>query len=241
MEKTLHKRIAALLIAFSLLFPLYGLPPLREGEGGRHGVELLSKAIEYYQGRKYHECILTFEQLRRHYQLNPRFTAYLGFSYYKEQQYEEAASCLKEGIPSLSVYSPKEQAVYLYACAESLFQLGHYAEALDYYEKALPLTEGYDSADIHFHAGFCHINQIAHDSLSAARSDSIALVHFTTANTLYKEAQTRIHLDELHKARLAQTTTMLRAMQKHTQPQDTTTVQPQDTITVQRQDTTVQR
>ena len=183
--------------------------------------ELLGKAIEYYQGRKYHECILTFEKLRRHYQLNPRFTAYLGFSYYKEQQYEEAAECLKEGIPSLSVYSPKEQAIYFYACAESLFQLGRYEEALQYYEDALPLTDGNDSADIHFHAGFCYINQIVIDTLSASEKDSLALLHLSSANALYMQSAERGTLDDLHKARLAQTTTMLRAMQKHIQPSDT--------------------
>lgn len=182
---------------------------------------LLGKAIEYYQGRKYHECVLTFEKLRKHYRLNPRFTAYLGFSYYKEQQYEEAAECLKEGIPSLSVYSPKEQAVYLYACAESLFQLGKYDEALKYYEEALPLTDGFDSADVHFHAGFCYINQVALDSLAERRKDSLALVHLSTANTLYKETSKRAYLDELHTARLAQTSAMLRAMEKKFEPKDT--------------------
>lgn len=201
--------------------------------------ELLGKAIEYYQGRKYHECILTFEKLRRNYRLNPRFTAFLGFSYYKEQQYEEAVECLTEGIPSLSVYSPKEQAVYLYACAESLFHLGRYEEALNYYDKALPLTDGTDSADIHFHVGFCYINQMTADSLAARLNDSTALVHFQSANALYMETAEKASLDEMHTARLAQTTTMLRALMKHFEPQDTTCLSadttasptlPQDTI-----------
>ena len=39
--------------------------------------ELLAKAIDYYQGSKYHEALLFFEQLNSRYVLNPRFKAYM--------------------------------------------------------------------------------------------------------------------------------------------------------------------
>lgn len=170
---------------------------------------MLGKAIEYYQGRKYHESILAFEHLRRHYQLNPRFTAYLGFSYYKTQQYPEAAECLEESIPQLSAYSPQEQAVFLYACAESHFALAEYDKALPHYIHALPLTTGLDKADINYHMAFCYYFQ-GRDSASVDRT----IQHFTTANELYKKNASQTTPSELHIARLSQTEKMLRALRR---------------------------
>ncbi len=170
---------------------------------------MLGKAIDYYQGRKYHECILAFENLRRHYQLNPRFTAYLGFSYYKTQQYPEAVEFLEESIPSLKAYSPLEQAVYLYACAESHFALAQYSEALPYYTQALPLTNGLDKADVNYHMAFCYYFQ-GTDSTSVNQT----IQHFTTANELYKRNASQTALSELHTARLSQTENMLRALRR---------------------------
>lgn len=121
--------------------------------------ELLGKAIEYYNGAKYHECVLAFEKLSKSYRLSSRFMAYLGYSYYKEQKYAEAADCLRKAIPDLSVYSPRERSVYYYSCAESLFHLGNYNEALEYYNLSLPLTEGNDKADVLFHTAFAHYFQ----------------------------------------------------------------------------------
>lgn len=46
--------------------------------------ELLAKAIDYYQGSKYHEALLFFEQLNSRYVLNPRFKAYMAVCYYHE-------------------------------------------------------------------------------------------------------------------------------------------------------------
>ena len=198
-----------LILALLLLTPLCNADAQRDNDK-----MLLGKAIEYYQGRKYHECILAFEKLRRHYQLNPRFTAFLGFSYYKEQQYDDAAHYLTEGIPHLGGYSPKEQATYIYACAESLFHLGKYNESLSYYANALPFTEGCDAADIHFHMAFANYLQ---DNVKTSDKDSLlqeAYNHFSVSNGLYREAATRELLDELHTARLSQTAHMLRAMQR---------------------------
>ena len=118
--------------------------------------ELLGKAIEYYQGGKYHESILAFEQLNKHYSLNPRFIAYLGMSYYKEMHYEEAARYLSSSLPDMKVYSPMEQAVYAYSCAESFFRLERYREAIKYYEQTLPLVSGNDKGDVLFHDAFAH-------------------------------------------------------------------------------------
>lgn len=165
--------------------------------------ELLGKAVEYFQGGKYHECILAFEKLQKNYKLNPRFMAYLGLSYFKVSQYKEAAEYLKQGIPELSAYSPKEQAVYIYSCAESLFHQQLYEEALEYYAKALPLTEGNDKGDVLFHTAFCYY---------LTGNIPVATPIFQEALTLYKANENPS--DELHKARISQTEHMLRGLAK---------------------------
>lgn len=166
--------------------------------------DLLAKAIEYYQGGKYHESILTFEKLGRTYRLNPRFTAYLGMSYYKEMQYEEAAKCLKRCLPELQAYSPHEQAVYAYSCAESLFQLERYTEAIEYYEQALPLVSGNDRGDVLFHNAFAHY-------LTQGETPEVVRL-FSEALSAYKADAA--NATSLQVARLKQTETMLRGMKK---------------------------
>ena len=214
-----------------IVFIVLSLIPIGQAHAESASV-LLGKAIEYYQGRKYHESILAFEKLRLHYQLNPRFTAYLGFSYYKEREYEDAVACLEESIPQLTAYSPFEQAIYLYACAESHFYLSQYRLALPYYQQALPLTTGLDAADINYHMAFCYYldeelsteidtldilgDSIETDSIKADSVDIKVMVlrkHFGIANRLYLEASKLHPLSPLHTARLSQTTNMLRALE----------------------------
>lgn len=183
--------------------------------------ELLGKAIEYYNGAKYHECILTFEKLTRNYRLSPRFMAYLGYSYYKERQYAEAVEWLRKAIPSLSAYSPREQSVYIYSCAESLFHLERYADSLPYYGQALPLTSGNDRADVLFHTAFAHYFV---DGLSAAvdngdtaslHRDSAMLKNvyalFSEAFVLYRDNSGRA--TELQTARQRQCQLMIKGFE----------------------------
>lgn len=165
--------------------------------------ELFAKAVEYYQGGKYHETIIAFKKLQKHYRLTPRFLAFLGYSYYKEQNYDEAISNLKSGIPDLKQYSPQEQAVYIYACAESLFNTQKYNEAIEYYSLALPLTEGNDKGDVLFHTAFAYYLMENHRA---------AYPLFTEALELYR-TNTSAN-DELHLARLSQTEKMLRWLKK---------------------------
>ena len=40
--------------------------------------EKLERAIEYFQGEKFHEALLLLQELNNHYALNPRFKAYMG-------------------------------------------------------------------------------------------------------------------------------------------------------------------
>lgn len=167
--------------------------------------EILGKAVEYYQGGKYHEAVITFEKLQKNYNLNPRFKAYIGYSYYKEMEYIKAVQYLKEAIPELKSYSPNEQAVYIYSCAESLFILSRYDEAIEYYVMALPITQGNDKGDVYYHTAFSYYQKGIYDT---------ALTYFSEAINCYSNDNNS--LDELHKARKSQAEKMLRWLKKNT-------------------------
>lgn len=204
------KRLLPLLCTIlTTLLIVFCVPAFSQTTDKKQDAELLGKAVEYYQGGKYQESILAFEKLEKRYKLNPRFKAYLGMSYFKVSQYKEAVESLKIGIPELSVYSPKEQAVYIYSCAESLFRLERYNESIDYYTQALPITEGNDKGDVLFHTAFAH---------HFLDNDSTAIPLFQQALALYKEHSNPA--DELHSARLRQTEIMLRGLIKPREAED---------------------
>lgn len=173
-----------------------------DARGNSKEVELLGKAIEYFQGGKYHESILAFEKLNKSYKLSPRFMAYLGMSYYKEMQYEDAVRYLTKCLPEMKAYSPYEQAVYTYSCAESLFQLERYTESIKYYELALPLVSGNDRGDVLFHNAFAHY-------LTQGNTDEVVRL-FSEALEAYKASTDTA--TSLQVARLRQTETMLRGL-----------------------------
>ena len=201
-ERPYIKRL--LRYAMKIVLALLLVLPATAYGAGTADVDLLGRAIEYYQGGKYHESILAFEQLRKDYKLNPRFMAYLGMSYYKEMQYEEAVEYLRQSLPELKAYSPHEQAVYTYSCAESLFHLERYAEAIKYYEQALPLVTGNDRGDVLFHNAFAHY-------LTQGDTDEVVKL-FSEALEAYKSATATA--TPLQVARLRQTETMLRGLKK---------------------------
>lgn len=224
----LKKSLVVILALMTLCVPTQAQRS-RETQG--EDKELLGKAVEYYIGGKYHETILAFEKLRKGYKLTPRFQAYLGFSYYKEGDYKCAVECLREAIPTLAAFSPKERSAYIYACAESLFQLEKYEEAIKYYDMLLPLTEGNDKGDVLFHKAF---SLYIYKGMEMAANDSVKVKSiapyvvssyqmFSDALTLYREnvgAAT-----PLQSARLRQCETMLkgfeRSLMQYTQKMDT--------------------
>lgn len=201
-ERPYIKRL--LRYAMKMILVLMMALPATAMAAGSADVDLLSRAIEYYQGGKYHESIVAFERLRRDYNLNPRFTAYLGMSYYKEMQYEEAVECLRQSLPELQAYSPHERAVYTYSCAESLFHLERYTESIKYYEQALPLVSGNDKGDVLFHNAFAHY-------LTQGDTDEVVRL-FSEALEAYKSSTDTA--TSLQVARLRQTETMLRGLKK---------------------------
>lgn len=171
--------------------------------------ELLTKATEYFQGGKYHEAIINFEKLQQDYTLTPRYLAYLGFAYYKESNYEDAAKTLfpllrdTTSQSTLTALSPKEQAIYLYACGESLFHIGNYTTSLDIHTRMLPLVSGCDKGDVLFHIGMAHYMQ---------GNYADAIPPLEEALSLYKTHTTAG--DDLHKARLNQIDKMLPGLKR---------------------------
>lgn len=157
----------------------------------------LGMALEYFQGRKYHEALNIFQRLDKQYKLNPRFRAYIALCYYYEWNYKKAVSYFDKALPELEGLAPHELGVYYYAAAESYFQLQNYDKALPYYLKALNVSYDRDKGDIYYRIGFCHMLrkewQDAYDNYSLAEQN-------------YKEFHSSVDLE----ARLAQTTAMKR-------------------------------
>ena len=119
--------------------------------------ELLAKAIDYYQGSKYHEALLFFEQLNSRYVLNPRFKAYMAVCYYHDNDFKKTSETLDTLLHSLTVFAPREQAVYYFINAESHFQEQNYKQALTNFEQGLPLSDNKEKGYIYYRIGFCHL------------------------------------------------------------------------------------
>lgn len=115
--------------------------------------ERLGMAIDYFQNGKYHESMLILKDLNSHYNLNPRFQAYLGVCYYYEWDYKHANECLDKAIPKLTKFSPQERSFYYFANAESLFNLQRYDQAFDNYRQMLGLCHDNEKGDAYYKIG----------------------------------------------------------------------------------------
>ena len=162
--------------------------------------EKLGKAIEYFGGQKYHEALILFEGLAKKYRLNPRFYAYMGVCYFKEQDYRHAAEMLDSIIPHLEPFPPHERGVCYYSCAESHFLLGDYPTALSYYEMSIPVANECEKGDIYYRMGCCGMMM---------QSDSIQIENFRQAKSWFEKADMSIPET---RARRKQTEVMLRAL-----------------------------
>ena len=162
--------------------------------------EKLGKAIEYFGGQKYHEALILFEGLAKKYRLNPRFYAYMGVCYFKEQDYAHASELLDSIIPHLEPFPPHERGVCYYSCAESHFLLGDYPTALSYYEMSIPVANECEKGDIYYRMGCCGMMM---------QSDSILIENFRQAKTWFEKADMSIPET---RARRKQTEVMLRAL-----------------------------
>lgn len=119
--------------------------------------ELLGKALEYFQGGKYHESLLIFQSLDKRYKLNPRFRAYIGLCYYKEWNYKKAVEYFDKVLPQLGGLAPHELSVYYYAAGESCFQMQQYGRALPYFEKDISVCYNLEKGDVYYRIGLCHM------------------------------------------------------------------------------------
>lgn len=117
--------------------------------------ELLGRALDYFQGAKYHECMLILSRLDSVYTLNPRFRAFLGVCYYHEAAYDKAAKQLTAVMDDIEAFAPQERTVYRWTCAESLFTLQRYQEAIPHYEAMLAVCRPEERADALYRLGFC--------------------------------------------------------------------------------------
>ncbi len=136
-----------------LLFSL--IPYFSFAQDTAEDKEKLSRAVEYFNGEKYHEAGIIFRDLNKKYNLNTRFKAYLGICELKDWNFHAVTEIFDSIYTDLTVYAPLEQNVYYNAAAESHFNLGNYHEALKYYELALTVCANKEKADICFKAGIC--------------------------------------------------------------------------------------
>ena len=99
--------------------------------------------------------MLILSRLDSVYTLNPRFRAFLGVCYYHEAAYDKAAKQLATVMDDTEAFAPQERAVYRWTCAESLFILQRYQEAIPHYEAMLAGCQPEERADALYRLGFC--------------------------------------------------------------------------------------
>ncbi len=116
----------------------------------------LGMALDYFQSGKFHEAMLLFVRLDRHYQLNPRFKAYIGTCYYYEGDYRNASKFFKEAIPGIDAFAPHERSVYYYLAAESMRKNSEYKASIPLYEIMLNVCYDNEKADALFGIGACY-------------------------------------------------------------------------------------
>lgn len=156
-----------LLILLLSILPLYSF-----AQNTAEDKEKLARAVEYFNGEKYHEAGIIFRNLNKKYNLNTRFKAYLGICELKDWNYTAVTEIFDSIYTDLTVYAPLEQNVYYNAAAESHFNLGNYHAALKYYELALTVCANKEKADICFKAGICCLQFDDDDNPDSAPSNN---------------------------------------------------------------------
>lgn len=117
----------------------------------------LNMALDYFQNGKYHEYILLTAPLDSIYDLNPRFKAYLGLSYFYEQEYEKCVFTFNGIIESLQIFAPGERSIYYYSIGESNFQLRNYDKSICSFEKMLNVCDDQEKPEPLYRLGFCYL------------------------------------------------------------------------------------
>ena len=89
--------------------------------------EKLERAIQYFQGGKFHEALLLFAPLSKKYTLSKRTIAYMGVCCYYEGDFEMAANCFAQSAEDIE-YFDKE---YIQAL-ELLFNIAGLKKQINY-------------------------------------------------------------------------------------------------------------
>ena len=77
--------------------------------------------------------------------------------YYHDNDFKKTTETLDTLLHSLTVFAPREQAVYYFINAESHFQEQNYKQALTNFEQGLPLSDNKEKGYIYYRIGFCHL------------------------------------------------------------------------------------
>lgn len=150
-------------------------------------LESMSRAVEYFQSGKYHEALLLFERLGRHYRLNPRFKAYAGVCYFYEKDYAKTVETFDSVMPQLDTFAPHERSVYCYCAAESNYRQKKYREAIAMFEKQLLLCYDNEKGDALLRIGMCY--RLLGETLNAQEYLVEALAYYRKYNDEYKLAR----------------------------------------------------
>lgn len=148
-------------------------PPVKNRQADS---EELGKALDYFQGGKFHEALVILARLDSTYRLNPRFRAYTGLCFYYEDDFKNTTRLLDAVLPSLKAFAPQERAVYYRADAESHFELKEMEQAAAAYDSLLANCRENEKAEAYMRLGFIHT--MRHDWLSALGNMQSALVYF---------------------------------------------------------------
>ncbi len=121
--------------------------------------EMLGKAIEYFQGGKFHESLLLFQKLDNKYRLNPRLRAFMAVCYFYEWEDKKVTQLLDSLLPQLEPFAPHEKSIYYFINAESHFNLGEYDKAIPCYEQMTGVCYPNEKSDAYYRMGYSYMQQ----------------------------------------------------------------------------------
>lgn len=158
--------------------------------------EQLAKAIDYFQGGKYHEALLLFRKLGSGYRLNPRFMAYMGVCHFYDGNYKEAVEIFGQTMESLNAFAPHERSVYYYCDAESCFRIGRYQEAICLFEKQSMVCYDNEKGDALFRIGLCYASLGNIENAQEYMSSAVA--YYRKYNDEYKLKEVEREIGRLY-------------------------------------------
>lgn len=146
----MSRHYTCLLLCTILLWCVSVTPVLATSTTKSADKEKLERAIQYFQGGKFHEALLLFAPLSKKYTLSKRTIAYMGVCCYYEGDFEMATNCFAQSAEEIEYFAPQERAVYYFCRAESLLQLKQYADALSAYETFTTVCHPNEKAEAYF-------------------------------------------------------------------------------------------